>query len=64
MFWVRMTDTWTSGYLCSDAVLQRGTLLLIATTVVHSHNALGFAYLNAIRPFHHLVVKANLARNA
>ena len=37
---------------------------LIATTVVHSHNALGFAYLNAIRPFHHLVVRANLARCA
>jgi len=38
--------------------------LLIATTVVHSHNALGFTYLNAIRPFHHLVVRANLARCA
>ena len=38
--------------------------LLIATTVVHSHNALGFTYLNAIRPFHHLVVRANLARVA
>ena len=25
--------------------------LLIATTVVHTHNALGFTYLNAIRPF-------------
>jgi hypothetical protein len=32
--------------------------LLIATTVVHTHNALGFTYLNAIRPFHHLVVRA------
>jgi hypothetical protein len=38
--------------------------LLIATTVVHSHNLLGFAYLNAIRPFHYLVVRANLARSA
>src|SRR5579871_491510 len=38
--------------------------LLIATTVVHSHNALGFVYLYAIRPFHHLVVRANLARCA
>jgi hypothetical protein len=38
--------------------------VLIATTVVHSHNALGFIYLNAIRPFHHLVVRANLARCA
>lgn len=35
---------------------------LIATTVVHTHNALGFTYLNAIRPFHHLVVRANLGR--
>jgi hypothetical protein len=31
---------------------------------VHTHNALGFTYLNAIRPFHHLVVRANLARCA
>jgi hypothetical protein len=38
--------------------------LLIATTVVHTHNGLGFTYLNAIRPFHHLVVRANLARCA
>jgi hypothetical protein len=38
--------------------------LLIATTVVHIHNALGFTYLNAIRPFHHFVVRANLARCA
>src|SRR5579863_2523236 len=37
---------------------------LIATTVVHAHNALGFAYLNAIRPFHQLVVRTNLARCA
>ncbi|WP_342359699.1 DUF2867 domain-containing protein [Terrarubrum flagellatum] len=37
---------------------------LIATTVVHTHNALGFVYLNVIRPFHHLVVRANLARSA
>jgi uncharacterized protein DUF2867 len=38
--------------------------LLIATTVVHTQNALGFTYLNVIRPFHHLVVKTNLARCA
>lgn len=38
--------------------------LLIATTVVHTHNALGFIYLNAIRPFHHLVVRASMARCA
>src|SRR4051812_5108527 len=37
---------------------------LIATTVVHSHNAFGFAYLNVIRPFHHLVVRASLAQFA
>lgn len=36
--------------------------LLIATTVVHSHNALGFTYLNAIRPFDHLLVRGSLAR--
>src|ERR1700756_5356216 len=29
-----------------------------------THNALGFTYLNAIRPFHQLVVRANLARCA
>ena len=37
---------------------------LIATTVVHAHNAFGFAYLNAIRPFHHLVVRSILGRVA
>jgi len=37
--------------------------LLIATTVVHTHNLLGIAYLTAIRPFHHLVVRSNLARS-
>lgn len=37
---------------------------LMATTIVHAHNALGFTYLNLIRPFHHLVVRANLARCA
>ena len=37
---------------------------LIATTVVHSHNAFGLTYLNVIRPFHHLVVRTNLARVA
>lgn len=38
--------------------------LLIATTVVRTHNLLGFAYLNAVRPFHYLVVRTNLARSA
>jgi len=37
---------------------------LIATTVVHSHNAFGLTYLNVIRPFHHLVVRTNLERFA
>jgi hypothetical protein len=37
---------------------------LIATTVVHSHNAFGLTYLNVISPFHHLVVRANPARCA
>ena len=46
---VRMTDTWTSGYRA-----QAGS----------SSPWLGFTYLNAIRPFHHLVVRANLARCA
>ena len=46
--------------------------LLIATTVVHSHNALGFTYLNAISPFitwwsgptWHAVHKHNCSRAA
>ena len=37
---------------------------LIATTVVRSHNALGRTYLTVIRPFHHLVIRASLARFA
>ena len=37
---------------------------LIATTVVHSHNAFGLTYLNVIRPFHHLVVRTSLAHFA
>ncbi len=37
---------------------------LIATTVVHAHNAFGLTYLNLIRPFHHLVVRTSLARFA
>jgi len=37
---------------------------LIATTVVHSHNAFGLTYLNVIRPFHHLVIRTTLARFA
>jgi hypothetical protein len=38
--------------------------MLIATTVVHTHNRLGRAYICAIRPFHVLVVHATLARIA
>jgi hypothetical protein len=37
---------------------------LIATTVVHCHNGFGLTYLNVIRPFHHLVIRTNLARFA
>lgn len=37
---------------------------LIATAVVRTHNVLGLAYLNLIRPFHHLVVRTNLSRCA
>ena len=37
---------------------------LVATTVVHAHNAFGLAYLNLIRPFHHLVVRTSLAHSA
>ena len=37
---------------------------LVATTVVRSHNAFGLTYLNLIRPFHHLVVRAHLAHFA
>ncbi|BAT57927.1 hypothetical protein GJW-30_1_00438 [Variibacter gotjawalensis] len=36
--------------------------MLFATTVVRTHNIFGLIYLNAIRPFHHLVVRASLAR--
>src|SRR3954470_17251692 len=49
------------------SLLRRNSLTgtqLIATTVVHSHNAFGLTYLNVIRPFHHLVVRTNLAHFA
>jgi hypothetical protein len=39
-----------------------GADLLIATTVVRCHNAIGRIYLHAIRPFHHLVVWSTLRR--
>jgi len=35
---------------------------LILTTVVQVHNLLGRAYIRAIDPFHHLVVKRTLLR--
>lgn len=35
---------------------------IIATTVVHCRSGLGHAYLFSIRQFHHLVVRASLAR--
>jgi hypothetical protein len=37
---------------------------LILTTVVQVHNLLGRAYIRAINPFHHLVVKRTLLRLA
>lgn len=37
---------------------------LIATTIVRCHNAIGYTYLSVIRPFHHLVVRATLAKFA
>lgn len=43
--------------------LDTGRRELVATTIVHCHNALGRAYIAVIRPFHHLVVRAAL-RNA
>lgn len=35
---------------------------LIAVTVVHCHNRFGRCYLAAIKPFHRLIVKANMER--
>ena len=35
---------------------------LVATTVVHCHNAFGRAYLAMISPFHVLIVRSNLRR--
>jgi hypothetical protein len=37
---------------------------LVATTVVHCHNALGRTYLVLISPFHRLIVRSNLRRAA
>lgn len=37
---------------------------LVATTVVHCHNALGRSYLVVIKPFHRLVVSSSLRRAA
>jgi Protein of unknown function (DUF2867) len=37
---------------------------IVATTVVHIHNRLGRAYIDVIRPFHHLVVRRTMARLA
>ena len=36
--------------------------ILIATTAVHCHNALGRWYLAAIMPFHRLIVRSSLGR--
>lgn len=43
------------------SLLRRDSLTgtqLIATTVVHSHNAFGLTYLNLISPFHHFVIRS------
>jgi hypothetical protein len=37
---------------------------LVATTVVHCHNALGRIYLVTISPFHRLIMRSNLRRAA
>lgn len=51
---------------CASILLRQNSftsnLELIITTVVHCHNDLGRTYLTLIRPFHHLVVRSNLAR--
>ena len=39
-----------------------GAATVFATTVVHCRNRLGRAYLAAITPFHHLVVRSSLGR--
>jgi hypothetical protein len=41
-----------------------GGTKIVATTVVHIHNLLGRAYIEAIRPFHYLVVRRSMARLA
>lgn len=38
--------------------------LVVMTTIVHCHNALGRCYLAVIRPFHVVIVRASLARAA
>lgn len=42
--------------------LRRDRNLLVATTVVRVHNAVGQAYIQVIRPFHHLVVRSAMRR--
>ncbi|MGY2284491.1 DUF2867 domain-containing protein [Pseudomonas gingeri] len=37
---------------------------LLVTSVVRCHNRLGRVYIGVIKPFHHLVVRSNLARLA
>ena len=39
-----------------------GAGTVFVTTVVHCRNRLGHAYLTAITPFHHLVVRSSLGR--
>jgi hypothetical protein len=49
--------------LCAAAVPD-GSAALTVSTVVHCHNLLGRTYLQAIAPFHRLVVKGSLRRAA
>ncbi|MGJ5094899.1 DUF2867 domain-containing protein [Bradyrhizobium oligotrophicum] len=47
-----------------DVASHRATTQVTASTLVQTHNALGRAYLAAIKPFHRLVVKAMLRQVA
>ena len=51
----------------SSVLIRRGEreqATLVATTVVHCHNALGRTYLRTILPFHRLIVRSNVGRAA
>lgn len=51
----------------SSVLMRRqspGPTVLVVTTAVQCHNALGRTYLRAIQPFHRLIVRSNLSRAA